>query len=391
MPTSVATGSATHAADDSAAPAAAGHTAGGPADDTADHVSHTPTLVGRRPQVGADRLIADLVPPPRFDQVRFASYLPNHAEPSQTAARDHLEAFAASVGLPAKAKGGLFKKRPAAPLSGGGVYLDGGFGVGKTHLLASLWHAVDAPREKKAYGTFVEYTSLVGALGFQTAVERLSDFALVCIDEFELDDPGDTVLVSTLLTRLSDRGVRLAATSNTLPDRLGEGRFAAADFLREIQALSARFQVLRVDGPDYRHRDLPAAPAPVADALVRHAATAHPGATFDAFEDLFAELAAVHPSRYGALIDGVSAVGLSGVHAIDDQNVALRLVVLIDRLYDRKVPVIASGVPLDGLFTPELLRGGYRKKSLRAISRITALARDGVALARSADGAVLAG
>ena len=53
--------------------------------------------------------------------------------------------------------------------------------------------------------------------------------------------------------------------------------------------------------------------------------------------------------------------------------------VLIDRLYDRKVPVIASGVPLDGLFTPELLRGGYRKKYLRAISRLLALSRFEVA------------
>jgi cell division protein ZapE len=43
--------------------------------------------------------------------------------------------------------------------------------------------------------------------------------------------------------------------------------------------------------------------------------------------------------------------------------------------------VIASGTPLGDMFTPELLRGGYRKKYLRAISRITALARDGVALA----------
>jgi cell division protein ZapE len=341
------------------------------------------TLVGRRPEVGADRLIADLVPPPRFDRVRFSSYVPNPAEPSQAAARDRLQAFAATVGgaAPKKSKsGGLFKKK--APASGAiGVYLDGGFGVGKTHLLASLWHESPAPREKKAYGTFVEYTSLVGALGFATAVERLSDFALVCIDEFELDDPGDTVLVSTLLTRLSDRGVKLAATSNTLPDKLGEGRFAAADFLREIQALSARFEVLRGDGPDYRHRDLPTPPAPVAEDTLVRTADEHPGTTLDTFDGLTGELAAVHPSRYGALIDGVSAVGITGVRPLEDQNVALRLVVLIDRLYDRKVPVIASGTPLGELFTPELLRGGYRKKYLRALSRITALARDGVALA----------
>jgi len=60
---------------------------------------------------------------------------------------------------------------------------------------------------------------------------------------------------------------------------------------------------------------------------------------------------------------------------VTDQSVALRLVVLADRLYDRDVPVLASGVPLDQLFPAELLSGGYRKKYLRAISRLTALAR----------------
>ena len=105
-----------------------------------------------------------------------------------------------------------------------------------------------------AYGTFVEYTNLVGALGFLPTVEALATRRLVCIDEFELDDPGDTVLMSRLLRELADRGVALAATSNTLPGSLGEGRFAAEDFLREIQALAARFEVLRVDGDDYRHR-----------------------------------------------------------------------------------------------------------------------------------------
>jgi len=49
-----------------------------------------------------------------------------------------------------EARNGLFKKRPVAVPQAGGVYLDGGFGVGKTHLLASLWHAVPSPREKKA-------------------------------------------------------------------------------------------------------------------------------------------------------------------------------------------------------------------------------------------------
>ncbi|EUA41013.1 AFG1-like ATPase family protein [Mycobacterium avium subsp. avium 2285 (R)] len=51
----------------------------------------------------------------------------------------------------------------------------------------------------------------------------------------------------------------------------------------------------------------------------------------------------MHPSRYLTLIEDVTAVFLTGVHRIDDQNVALRLVSLTDRLYDAGVPVLASG------------------------------------------------
>lgn len=168
----------------------------------------------------------------------------------------------------------------------------------------------------------------------------------------------------------------LAATSNTLPGKLGEGRFAAADFLREIQGLSARFRPLRIDGEDYRHRGLPAAPAPYSDEQVTRAAYATEGASLDDFPGLLEHLSRVHPSRYGALTDGVRAVCLTDVAPVPDQSTALRLVVLADRLYDREVPVLASGLPFDRLFSEEMLNGGYRKKYFRAISRLTALARD---------------
>ena len=326
----------------------------------------TARLVDRSPVVPLDTLVAGLVPPPRFDDARFSTYLPDPAQPSQAAALEVLQAFAA--GLQPQPRR-VFGRR--APQGRPGVYLDGGFGVGKTHLLASLWHDAPAPR---AYATFVELTHLVGALGFGSTVEALSQHRLLCIDEFELDDPGDTVLVSTLLSRLVEAGVRVAATSNTLPGSLGEGRFAAQDFLREIQGLSAHFEPVRVDGEDYRHRGLPAAPAPVSDDVVL-TRTAEQGATCDRFGDLLAHLAQLHPSRYGALVDGVALVGLTGVVPVSDQAAALRLVVLVDRLYDRDVPVLSSGVPLDQVFPTALLEGGYRKKYRRAVSRLDALAR----------------
>jgi cell division protein ZapE len=331
-------------------------------------------LVDRRPEVPAGMLVAALVPPPRFNAVRFESYVPDPAQPTQGAAVAAVRAFAARTGDGGGRRGWL-RRRAAPPEDRPGLYLDGGFGVGKTHLLASLWHASAVPRSQRAFCTFVELTNLAGALGFAPTIEQLFACRLVCIDEFELDDPGDTVLVATMLGRLSEAGVRFAATSNTLPGKLGQGRFAAQDFLREIQSLSARFDVVRIDGEDYRHRGLPAAPAPITDGRLAALAAAG-GGTLDDFDELCRHLASVHPSRYGPLVDGVARVHLRGVRTVDDQATALRLVVLFDRLYDRDVPVVASGVPLDRLFAPELLAGGYRKKYFRAVSRLVALARE---------------
>ena len=100
----------------------------------------------------------------------------------------------------------------------------------------------------------------------------------------------------------------------------------------------------------------------------------------DDFGEVLDHLASLHPSRYGALLDGVSAVCLTGLGEVPDQNVALRLVVLVDRLYDRDIPVLAGGEPLDRVFSEEMLRGGYRKKYRRALSRLVALAREGAHL-----------
>jgi cell division protein ZapE len=329
------------------------------------------SLSSRNPELSVEQLIVDLVPPPTFSNVRFDTYIADATQPSQSAALSNLKTFAQEISQPRRR---LFKRaRAGRP----GRYLDGGFGVGKTHLLASLWHEVTVP---KVFGTFVEFTNLVGALGFHETVESLSKFQLICIDEFELDDPGDTVLMSTLLMRLVERGVWLAATSNTLPDRLGEERFAADDFVREIQGLANHFDTLRIDGEDYRHRGLPQAPAPVSTDEVRARAQATYGASLDSFSDLTRHLAKVHPSKFHAMVADVELCAVTDVEMLHDQAAALRWVVLADRLYDRDVPVINSGVPFDQLFAPELLRGGYRKKYRRAVSRLVALARKGAEL-----------
>ncbi len=337
-------------------------------------------LVDRRPNVSAEELLEGFTPSERFGEVSFDTYIPDPQQPSQSQAVEALKNFAQTVG--GSSQGGFLSKlfgKGAKKEDKAGIYLDGGFGVGKTHLLASLFHAVPGP---KAFGTFVEYTNLVGALSFRKTVEALSTYKLVCIDEFELDDPGDTVLMSRLMRELSDAGVKLAATSNTLPGSLGEGRFAAVDFKREIQVLADQFEVIRVDGEDYRHRGLPAAPQPVADGDFDRVVEQHFGEStqvaVDDFDQLIEHLSSVHPSRYRQLVAGLDGIAWRNVTTITSQAVALRFVVLADRLYDRDLPIISSGAPFDQVFTEEMMAGGYQKKYFRAVSRLTALAREGM-------------
>ncbi len=115
-------------------------------------------LTERTPTVSGPEMLASLVPPPQFDDATFDSYRADPAYPSQEEAKQTLLRFAGR-GAPVK-RGGLFSRAKKEPELKPGVYLDGGFGVGKTHLLASIYHAM--PARRKYFGSFIEYTALVG-------------------------------------------------------------------------------------------------------------------------------------------------------------------------------------------------------------------------------------
>lgn len=318
-------------------------------------------LTSRTPTLTTAQMLQHLVPPPQFADASFESYVPDVNFSSQGDARDAARVFSTGGSL-----GGLFRKASATRP---GLYLDGGFGVGKTHLLAAAWHKASG---RKYFGTFIEYTALVGALGFAEAAKALSGAAFIAIDEFELDDPGDTMMMSRLLGELMETGTKVMATSNTPPNALGEGRFAAADFLREISALADRFVTLRIDGVDFRHRENEGR-ADVASASEIDALPDTAGVSDDSFSSVIKHLATLHPSKYVPLIAELDVVVWRDVVPLSDQNDALRFVALVDRLYDADIPIRATGTPVDEVFPDDMLSGGYRKKYLRSQSRLVAL------------------
>ena len=338
-------------------------------------------LTARRPALGAEELASRFHPPRRFGRVRFDTYVPNPSHPTQAEARAVMEAFVeevvASSSAPRRRWG---RARQEADRTAPGRYLDGGFGVGKTHLLAAAWHAAPAP---KAYLTFSELTAMIGFLGMEAAVHAISGYRLLCVDEFELDDVANTLMTVTFLRSVVPLGVRVAATSNSLPDRLGEGRFSAEDFTREIAAIASWFEVVRVDGPDYRAAAAASSVAlsPVsADALLAQAGRE---ATDDGFGAVLTHLRRVHPVQYGPLVEGLGTVVVRDVAPVRDQDAALAWVALVDELYDGELTFGMTGCDVDAVFDSGYRHGGYRKKYGRCESRLAAMLGEANALIAS--------
>ena len=327
----------------------------------------------------SEKSLPPFEPPPRFGKTRFEDYRPQH--PSQEEACETARAFIRTIetaGKGAKTAASGFRWPWQRSLEGRGLYLDGGFGVGKTHLLASAYHACGLGEEAKAYLSFQELVYVIGQRGMAGARASLEGYRLFCIDEFELDDPGNTLIVKTFLKGVFAGGSAVVTTSNTPPEAQGQGRFNADDFKREIQSIAERFETVSIEGPDFRQRDR-LATFLSEDELARLQETEAGGPKgVLSWGELLELLRSHHPIRYYDLLKGVGTLYVSGLSTLPDQNDALRFVHFIDKLYDLNVGFRASSdISLDDLFGPSYRRGAFLKKFERCLSRLSELLEAG--------------
>jgi cell division protein ZapE len=327
-------------------------------------------IAGLPPRADAETLLTKFVPPPRFADKRFANYEPRH--PTQAEALERVVAEARALrDRTAPGSFGRLRALVSARARGRGIYLDGGFGVGKTHLLAAMWHESPDP---KTYLSFDELVYYLGLVGVSRAQAAFSDRKLVAVDEWELDDPGNLKLALAFLRGALADGVTVVVTSNTLPIDLGAGRFSQKDFLSEIEELANAFEVVRMEGEDYRRRHFETAPGHEyylsSAELTRLANESGPGALLADFGNLISALRTVHPIRYQDVIERIDALHLKGVEQIANLPDGLRWVHFIDSLYDSGVPAAASSeIALADLFPRAFFDGPFARKFSRCLSR----------------------
>ena len=341
------------------------------------------------------------------------------ADPAQAIAIDRLQdlwerlrdydprpAPTAASGLLAR----LMRRRHTEEYVPTGLYLVGEVGRGKSMLMDLFFDtALVARKQRIHFHRFIqsvharihaykrshpEVADPIPPLADQIAHEA----ALLCFDEFQVNDIADAMILGRLFQALFDRGVVVVTTSNTTPDDLFKGQPGRDAFLPFIGLIKQRLELLVMDGArDYRRermRGLRTWQVPVDDmsrqeldkAFVRltGGSAIRPVTLTVMGRDLSVPLAADGVARfdfdslcntalgagdYLAIATSFHTLILDGIPRLspDNYDQARRFIVLVDTLYDQRVKLIASAEA-----TPDQLyqRGQNAKMFERTASRL---------------------
>jgi cell division protein ZapE len=273
-----------------------------------------------------------------------------------------------------------------------GLYLYGPVGRGKSMLMDLFFGAVPSSRKRRVHfhAFMVEVHDRIErerragteALILKVATDIAQGAALLCFDEFQVDDVADAMILGRLFTALFDAGVVIVATSNLAPGRLYEHGLQRELFLPFVALLGERLYVLEIDGGrDWRlarlvgksvyqcpldptaHEALAAAFAELTDGAPGASMTlpvkgrslvvpraARRVAWFD-----FAQLCEkpLGAADYLAIADHFTTVIVEGIPRLgpEQRDAARRFNILIDTLYEARTLLIASAkVPPEDIY-----------------------------------------
>lgn len=340
--------------------------------------------------VSVNECMKNMKPHPKFQDCTFDNYIPDSRFPSQYSVKNILAEKVASLEekknrykINNKGFLGFLKRNNGvknnvnADSKGANLYLDGGYGVGKTHLLSACYNV--AEDVKKTFLSFGELTYFFNFLGIEQSIKYFSEFDLILLDEFELDDPATTRMVAKFFQEVCEETL-IITTSNTLPSDLGKGQqFQVEEFAKEMGAIADSFKTFVIEGEDYRSKSGAQLWKRVVDKVFfmeQYTRVDNDAASkgLIGFKNLIDLLKANHPFKYYIIPDKTEALFIDGLEPFKALDEALRFAHLVDNCYYYNTKIfVRSKYNLSDLYSNEMLESCFQKKFLRCLSRLDEL------------------
>jgi len=331
-------------------------------------------------EVSVEDSLKNLKPHPKFNTCSFENYYPDQKYKSQAEVKELL--FNKINKLNSKKNSLFIKKRSFFDFFSKSssnnrhqniknVYLDGGYGVGKTHLLAACYNIAEC---KKAFMSFSEMCYYINYLGINESIKIFSKYDLLLIDEFEIDDPATVRMMAKFFEEIN-KNTLIITTSNTLPSDLGKDRFQADEFKREMGVIANTFKVVKIDGEDYRRKKKEIVKnienGSFEIAYGEYECTGSRKKCLVNFEELMNQLEQIHPFRFYLIPEHIEALFIRDFKPFPMLNTALRFTYLVDMCYYYNTKLFIKSVyKLDDIFSREMIESCFEKKLKRCLSRL---------------------
>ena len=146
-----------------------------------------------------------------------------------------------------------------------GIYIWGDVGRGKTFIVNEFIKQLRDKRIKSYH--YIDFMTLIheelkNNSGTKNPLKKISkkitsQYDLIFIDEFQIEDVADAMIITNILEKILDQGLKIIITSNAHPNDLYKDGLQRQKFIKSMQTCTKKLEIFNLRGDiDYRIKNI---------------------------------------------------------------------------------------------------------------------------------------